>query len=138
MDRRDRAQQPQSWGPRNQQGSVPPPDAWSQPGQGPPPGPPYQGRTAPPPRKRHRVFFWFFLAVQILFLILVIVGASTGSGTPEECRGLTGDELELCEGANDVGTTIGVGLMIGLWIAVDFILALTYLIYRLARRQPRP
>ncbi|GAA2908597.1 MULTISPECIES: hypothetical protein [Streptomyces] len=75
--------------------------------------------------------------MQILFLILVIVGATSGSGTPEECRGLTGNDLELCEDAGDVGTTIGVGLMIGLWVAVDFILALTYLIYRLASRQPR-
>ncbi|MFG2027011.1 hypothetical protein [Streptomyces sp. NPDC048825] len=58
------------------------------------------------------------------------------SGTVEECRGLTGDELELCEDANDVGTAIGAGLILGLWVAVDFILGLTYLIYRLASRQP--
>jgi hypothetical protein len=73
----------------------------------------------------------------ILFLIWVIVGASTASGTPEGCRGLTGEDLKLCEDASDVGTTIGVGLIVAFWVAADFILALTYVIYRLASRQPR-
>ncbi|MFF0889978.1 hypothetical protein [Streptomyces sp. NPDC003456] len=92
---------------------------------------------APPPEKRRRVFFWVFLAVQLLFLAWVIWGATTADGTPAECRGLTGDDQDLCNDAHDVGTTIGVGLVIGLWVAVDFILALTYVIYRLATRQPR-
>jgi hypothetical protein len=138
MNRKHRAQQQPSWGPHTPQEPTPSSSTWQGPQQGPPPGhPPDQKGTAPPPRKRHRVFFWVFLAVQILFLIFVIVGASTGSGTPEECRGLTGEELEVCEAAGDVGTTIGVGLIIGLWVAVDFILALTYVIYRLASRGPR-
>ncbi|MGC0205101.1 MULTISPECIES: hypothetical protein [Streptomyces] len=75
--------------------------------------------------------------MQILFLIWVITGAATSSGTPEECRGLTGDNLELCEDANDLGTTIGVGLIVAFWVAADFILALTYAIYRLASRPRR-
>ncbi|WP_149548091.1 hypothetical protein [Streptomyces marokkonensis] len=132
MGKRDRAQEPQSWGPRNSQGRTPPPDAWSAPPQGPPPNGHQQDGTTPKPKKRRRVFLWFFLAVQILFLIWVIAGAASGSGTPDECRSLTGDGLKLCEDANDVGTTIGVGLVIGLWAAVDVILGFTYLIYRLA------
>ncbi|MFE0489435.1 hypothetical protein [Streptomyces griseoaurantiacus] len=135
MGKRDRAQEPQSWGPRNSQGPTPPPDAWSAPPQGLPPSSYQQDGTAPKPKKRRRIFLWFFLAVQILFLILVIVGAASGSGTPDECRSLTGDDLKLCEDANDVGTTIGVGLAIGLWAAVDVILGFTYLIYRLASRR---
>ncbi|MGV9497685.1 hypothetical protein ACWDQ0_05380 [Streptomyces sp. NPDC003642] len=75
--------------------------------------------------------------MQILFLIWVIAAAATSSGTPEECRGLTGDNLELCEDANDLGTTIGVGLIVAFWVAADFILALTYAIYRLASRPRR-
>ncbi len=145
MNRQHRARDPKTppqpgWGPRSHQ--PPPPQqstAWpnaaqsaSSPGQ-----PPGQAPTAPPPRKRRRVFFWVFLAVQILFLIWVITGAASGSGTPEDCKGLTGDQLELCNDASDVGTTIGVGLIIGLWVAADFILGLTYLVYRLATRQPR-
>ncbi|MDX3587682.1 hypothetical protein PV740_39555 [Streptomyces europaeiscabiei] len=70
-----------------------------------------------------------------MFLIGVIMGAATGSGTPEECQGRTGDDLQLCEDASDVGTTIGVGLIIGLWAAVDVILGFSYLVYRLASRR---
>jgi hypothetical protein len=70
-----------------------------------------------------------------LFLIWVIAGAATASGTPEECRGRTGDSLKLCEDASDVGTTIGVGLVIALWAAVDVILGFTYVVYRLANRR---
>jgi hypothetical protein len=65
----------------------------------------------------------------------VISGAASGGGTPEECRGLTGDNLELCKDANDVGTAIGVGLIISLWAAVDIILGFTYVVYRLASRR---
>lgn len=138
MSRKNRTPEPQSWGPRTPQGAAPPPGTWPEAPQGSPSSqPPYQGSTAPPPRKRHRVFLWVFLAVQLLFLAWVIVGATGASGTPEECRGLTGDDLDLCNDANDVGTTIGVGLVIGLWVAADFILALTYVLYRLASRQPR-
>ncbi|WP_326721718.1 hypothetical protein OHT59_22075 [Streptomyces sp. NBC_00243] len=72
-----------------------------------------------------------------MFLIWVIAGAASGSGTPESCSGLTGDNLELCKDADDIGTTIGVGLVVAFWVATDFILALTYVIYRIASRQPR-
>lgn len=129
----------QSWGPRNPEAQASPSHPWPVQPQGVPPGrSPYQSEAATPlPRKRHRVFFWVFLAVQILFLIWVIAGAASGHGTPESCQGRTGARLQLCNDASDVGTTIGVGLIIGLWVAVDFILGITYLIYRVASRQPR-
>jgi hypothetical protein len=50
---------------------------------------------------------------------------------------MTGDALKTCKDAGDVGTTIGVGLIIGLWAAVDVILGFTYVVYRLASRRPR-
>ena len=138
MSKKHRAPEPQPWDPRTPQWATPPPGTWPGPPQGSPPSQPLrQDSTAPPPRKRRRVFLWVFLAVQILFLIWVILGASTASGTPEGCRGLTGEDLKLCEDASDVGTTIGVGLIVAFWVAADFILALTYAIYRLASRQPR-
>ncbi|GGQ56352.1 hypothetical protein Saso_70170 [Streptomyces asoensis] len=43
--------------------------------------------------------------------------------------------MKLCEDASEVGTTIGVGLIIGLWAAVDIILGFTYVVYRLANRR---
>ncbi|MFD9321122.1 hypothetical protein ACFWDQ_26230 [Streptomyces sp. NPDC060053] len=135
MGRRHRAQDQQQWDPRDSQGSSPPPGAWPTPPQGPPPSSPYQGGPPPKPKKRRRIFLWLFLAIQLLFLIWVIVGASTASGTPEDCGSLTGDDLKLCENASEVGTTIGAGLVIGLWAAVDIILGFTYVVYRLASRR---
>lgn len=110
MGRRQRAQKPE-WGPRAAQ------------------------HREGPPRKRRRVFLWVFPAVQILFLVWVISGATSGSRTPEECRGMTGDSLKACENAGEVGTTVGVGLVVGLWVAVDVILGFTYVVYRLAGRR---
>lgn len=135
MGRRDRAQEPQSWGPRNPQGSTPPPGARPAPPQGPPPSGYRQTGTTSEPKKRRRIFLWLFLAVQVLFLVWVVMGTASGSGTSDECRGLTGDDLKLCDDAGDVGTAIGVGLVIALWAAVDVVLGFTYLIYRLAGRR---
>ncbi|GAA2672242.1 hypothetical protein GCM10010310_12400 [Streptomyces violaceolatus] len=94
---------------------------------------PYRTQTGPPPRKQRRVFLWLFLAAQILLLIWVITGAASVSGASAECRGLTGDDLEVCEDASGVGTAIGVGLIVALWAAVDIILGFTYVEIRLAR-----
>ncbi|MBA5221509.1 hypothetical protein [Streptomyces griseoaurantiacus] len=134
MGRKHRTQEPQPWGPGEPQGSAQPPGDWSTPPPDPPTNSPYQG-GAYRPKKRRRVFLWIFLVIQILFLIWVITGAASGSGTPKDCRGLTGDNLKLCEDAGDVGTTIGVGLIIGLWAAVDVILGFSYVVYRLATRR---
>ncbi|MFF5341831.1 hypothetical protein ACFY4H_14085 [Streptomyces althioticus] len=128
MGRRHRAQEPPRWGPRPPQ--APPPGNYGRPapaGWGPPP--------QPPPRRKHRVFLWVFLAIQVVFLVWVIWGITQGSGTPEQCRGRTGDDLDLCNSASDAGTAIGVGLVIAVWAAVDVILGITYGIYRLATRR---
>lgn len=85
----------------------------------------------PKPKKRKRIGMWVFLAVQALFLIWIITGVASASGTPSDCGGL---DAQTCNSASDAGTAIGVGLIIGLWAVVDFILGLTLLIIRLARR----
>ncbi|KAB2379003.1 MULTISPECIES: hypothetical protein [Actinomadura] len=76
-----------------------------------------------PPKRRHRVFPWVFLGVQIIFLVWIITGANSGGDCPA-------GQQNAC----DAGTTIGVGLIIGLWVAVDIILALTYLMFRVFRK----
>ncbi|MEU8992146.1 hypothetical protein AB0C98_38210 [Streptomyces sp. NPDC048558] len=73
--------------------------------------------------------------MQVLFLIWIITGVIAANDDDPSCEGLTGDALELCRDAGDVGTAIGVGLIIGLWAAVDIILGVTYGIYRLSRRR---
>ncbi|WP_242484106.1 hypothetical protein [Streptomyces sp. NE5-10] len=83
------------------------------------------------PRKKHRVFLWIFLALQVLFLIWVILAAGSGSGTPEDCGTL---DQQTCNDAENAGTAIGVGLLILLWAAMDVILGISYAIYRIAKR----
>lgn len=92
--------------------------------------------TNPPPavppadgKPKHRIFLWIFLAVQILFLLWIIVGAARGGS---DCESLKAD---LCNDAQNVGKAIGVGLIIFLWAAVDVILGFSYLVYRLASRK---
>jgi Protein of unknown function (DUF2510) len=87
--------------------------------------------SAAPPKKRPRIFMWVFLAIQALFLVWIIGGIASGSGTPKHCGSLS---QHACNTAANVGTGIGVALIVGLWIVVDFLLGVTYLIVRLARR----
>ena len=82
-----------------------------------------------PVKKKKRIFMWVFLAVQALFLIWIISGIAGTSNS--SCQGL---DQKSCEAATAVGAGIGVALIIGLWIAVDFILGVSYLIVRAARR----
>jgi hypothetical protein len=103
------------------------------------------------PWKRHRVFLWVFLAIQAAFLIWVITGAAskgpaTGAQVAQLCNNHAWYPLyssqaacvqnsgALLADASDVGKTIGVGLIVVVWVVVDFLVALTYGIYRLARR----
>ncbi|MGW0939124.1 hypothetical protein [Streptomyces sp. NPDC002666] len=84
---------------------------------------------ATPPKKRKRVFMWTFLAIQVVFLLWVILGATSGGAS--DCGNLSAAD---CNDASNAGTAIGVGLIIGLWAIVDVILGATYAVIRLARR----
>lgn len=83
------------------------------------------------PAKKRRIFPWIFLAVQALFLVWIITGISS-AGSQECPPSLT---AEACEAATGVGAGIGVALIIALWVAVDVILGLTYLMFRFSRRR---
>jgi hypothetical protein len=89
-----------------------------------------------PVKKRKRIFMWFFLAVQALFIIWIIAGASSsGSATAKSCANLTGQALQTCQDASHAGTGIGVALIVIVWCIVDFLLAITWLIVRMSRRR---
>lgn len=60
------------------------------------------------------------MAVQLVFLIWLIFGLTVVG--------------EASDAASGVGATIGAGLIVGFWVAVDFILGISYLIYRVAKR----
>ncbi|GAA2332636.1 hypothetical protein OKJ48_30095 [Streptomyces kunmingensis] len=72
---------------------------------------------------------WFFLAVQAVFLLWIVLGAR--SGGPSDCGTL---DAQTCNDAANAGTAVGVGLIIVLWTVVDIILGITYAVVRLARR----
>ena len=79
--------------------------------------------THPEPRKHRRIFMWVFLAIQAFFVYWVIAGISTGAGNTTD--------------AENVGTGIGVALVIGLWFFVDLFLGIAYGVYRLAAHRDR-
>lgn len=92
-----------------------------------------QGSTTPAqkPKKKRRVFLWIFLAVQVLFIVWLVSAGASSSGDATDCGTLT---QEQCNSAEDVGTGIGVILIVIIWMVVDFLLAVPYVIYRLAKR----
>src|SRR3954471_13634310 len=59
---------------------------------------------------------YIILLFNILMLVWVIAGASTASGNAKDCGVL---DQATCNSARDAGTAIGVGLLIGLWVAGD-------------------
>lgn len=83
------------------------------------------------PKKKRRIFLWVFLAVQAIFLFWIFGGASTGAGQATDCGSL---DAKTCNAASDIGTGIGVALIIVVWMVVDFFLAVIYGVYRLAKR----
>lgn len=83
------------------------------------------------PKKKKRIFMWFFLAVQLLFIIWLIAGISGASGDATDCGSLS---QQACNDAEDVGTGIGVALILVLWVVVDFLLFIPWVIVKLARR----
>ncbi len=86
--------------------------------------------TPEKPRKKRRIFMWFFLVVQAIFIIWIIGGLSTANDATN-CGSLS---EQACRDAGNVGTGIGVLLIVGLWMVVDFFLAITYLVVKMARR----
>jgi hypothetical protein len=105
--------------------------------------------VAAPPKRKRRVFLWVFLAVQVIFIIWLIVGiASVGGGinasVVAQCHhqavtmGMTQSQcVSYLGGASKAGTGLGAIAIVIFWVVVDFILSVTYGIYRLARRPAR-
>src|SRR3954453_19209344 len=76
---------------------------------------------------RFRVFTWIILAINVLFLIWIIGGTSSAA---DNCDGEVGDALSACEAGTAIGAGIGAAMIIGLWVAVDIILGIIWLITR--------
>jgi len=94
-------------------------------------GPAAPAASGPPARKKPRIFLWVFLVVQVLFIIWIVVGVSGNSSDAIDCGTLS---QQACNDVRDVGTGIGVFIIVVVWIIVDFLMGLVYGIYRLAKR----
>jgi hypothetical protein len=109
------------------------PPGGNTPGPGLPPWPPGTAGGLVGVRRswfpRWRIFTWVILAFNLIMLIWLISGIASG----ESCSGKTGDELTTCE-AGQVGTGIGVFLIIVLWALGDVILGVLWLVTRPRRR----
>lgn len=91
--------------------------------------------TVQPPKKKRRIFRWFFLAVNVVFLLWCIFGGkSGGDSAAKSCAGQIGQAYQTCLDASHVGTGIGIVLVIILWVVVDIILALIFIVMHLTRR----
>jgi hypothetical protein len=80
------------------------------------------------PGRKRRVFLWFFAAIQLLFVLWIVTGAAAGSSP---CHGLS---AHACATAADVGHGVAIGVQVAVWAVADFLLAIIYGVYRLARR----
>lgn len=84
-----------------------------------------------------RKFTWFILIVNVLFLIWLITGVSSASGEIQDCSTLAAQAKSTCEAGNAgtaVGTGLGVGIIILLWVMVDIILGIIWLVTRSSGR----
>lgn len=80
-----------------------------------------------------RAFTWVLIAFNVLMLVWLISGLAAPGG----CEGLVGDELAACQAGEAIGTGIGVGLIVTVWIVVGFMLGVIWLITgRNARKCP--
>ena len=77
-----------------------------------------------------RKMSWFILVVNALFLAWVIAGAAT-AGHATNCGTL---DKQTCQAATDVGTGIGVAIIVVIWVVVDFILLIIWLVTRPRQR----
>ena len=105
----------------------------------------------PKPKRQRRIFLWLFLAVQALFILLIVVTASGHTGpshkeladacynhnwwplfkSQSDCVSNYGKMLN---DAGTVGKGIGTAFIIVFWCIVDIILGISYGVYKLATR----
>jgi hypothetical protein len=71
------------------------------------------------------------LIVNVLFLIWLVGGLAS---TSDSCAGLRGSELDACQAGTAIGASIGVGIILFLWVLVDIILGIIWLVTNRSRR----
>lgn len=91
---------------------------------------PYAGNpTQQPARKKRRVFLWFFLALQLLFVAWIWAGMAADT---DVCA--TATNRSACEAGAEIGGGLAIAFMFGMWLFVDLLVGVIYGVYRLAKR----
>ncbi len=80
-----------------------------------------------------RLSSWLILAFNLL-MAMTLVAALIDTAS-KACEGLRGSGLEACETATAIGASIGAGLILILWAAIDVILIVVWIA---TRREGRP
>jgi hypothetical protein len=78
-------------------------------------------------RPHWRKMTWALIAWSVVMGIWIVAAASTASGQPNDCVGLS---AKACNDASDAGTAIGVGLLLFLWGFGFVILSLVWFMSR--------
>ena len=80
-----------------------------------------------------RIFTYIILVVNLIFLIWIIAGASSSNDTSKKSCGSL--DVKTCNDAQNVGKGIGATIIIVLWVLVDIILLVLWLITNRKKRE---
>jgi hypothetical protein len=83
--------------------------------------------------KKLRPLSWVIIAVNILFVVWLIGGL--GSAVKDSCAGETGDQLTACQAGTAIGAGIGGFMILFLWVMVDIILLVIFLVTKKKNRE---
>jgi hypothetical protein len=90
----------------------------------------YQPAPVQPARPKRKVFRWFFLAIQVLFIVWIIGGLASTSSSHQNKACNADQYVDACKAGYSVGRGLGIAMVIGLWVAVDVIVGVTYAVWR--------
>ena len=83
--------------------------------------------------RKLRPLSWVIIVVNILFVWWIFGGV--GSAVNDSCKGLTGDDLTTCQAGTAVGAGIGVFFILILWVMIDIILLVIFLVTKKKGRE---
>lgn len=76
--------------------------------------------------KKLRPLSWVIIVINLLFVAWLVGGV--GGAVNSSCENMTGDELSACQAGTAIGAGIGTFMIIFLWMMVDVILLVIYLV----------
>jgi len=83
--------------------------------------------------RKLRPLSWVIIVINILFAIWLFGGV--GSAVSDSCTGMTGDDLTACQAGSAIGAGIGGFIIMVLWVMVDIILLVIFLVTKKKGRE---